>query len=1234
MFVDGLDEADAPLRKRWAQLLVRVGTFPNARVIVGIRLAVWLRSDADVRRLLEHWDQVTLQEWSDELVREILATTPYRKLSQKVVSLLRTPILLDLFWQAFVEERQPDPARAARIEVRHQLLAAFWEKRILASPCHVALPNLVSRLMAVIGLAATCVGAFSESGLDDDALQVFLSEGVLVREGRLQPRLRFRHPLLRDFALAQWCLTGGAADEAAQRYGSIEGGLQRHGALRAIFEALRSPDAESEYPKLSFAKFVGALGRLQPAALIDTAEILGAVEPNTELDPASWPAETQRHLPAAFGRRLLAAARFAGNGTWAATLERWSETTSWLDDDFPREVWRYCSWLSEQIKAQPADEKWRDHTIGVARKFRRLSEAERFREVLLKDDRWLKMQAIICVVSVLPDEETLAWVERELEDVNWRTGPFILDYLINLAAISAERAASIYRRVVGLSHDGGQTALDKARWANPMMGHHAFDRSLTGEAGRPGLLARYPAEFMPLAIELAEGLYHLEQDDPVRKGIAHQLREMHASMGDAPQKDEREPSRLGELIDDHPEWAYWRREVGVDAYARCISAIDEHSRVGASNPARFIEKLFPSLRSSRLATVHSILMDILLSYGDQPMYVEAIVECLLDARLYHVFELRYWIEAALVLTWPRLQADSRVKVLDNIAAVRGSPHLDGDHYVRRLLARIPAQDVPQELCDLRPADGDPEYRPCGRPRHSSGATAYYKPITPDKIGQRIGDWPADFDRAVLKAFCEATYRLIGNDLPANRLKELVPTAIQAAANLTPVFRRHAALLTEPSRLWVWRGLTDTLNRYGNVQDLHKKQEPPPPGLVIDCAELALTALEEGSGAVRGEIPDGDTWYGRPESEWPLALDLADASLIWPPVRDDSIQQGRFECALKQALERGDSFVQLIVLTAVRPWHWFRNEERKKLHWQTLVREVRDPRVLSWAIGALTYHSETEQLAAFKTFLMHAGAPHALQLARQLGGYAGRRSLAIFSNGQRSRFAELAHDILAHPDAFPLLTNEDCRVEFLRSFAFALKEAARQTASHTELAPDFGSWNLQVWRELCSRQHPRGESQRIVLFAMHWLEKSPQGVFEREVLRPWWQCLRPLLETVVAQGKAADCFTVLFGLRHGHYNDIATPEELMALVSTLALRLESGLASGALPLDERRPAEQQWHTWRECADHAAECIDSLRRDGSIRADMQREEAYVLLSRLAAEPIHSQPAVEALHHLHNE
>ena len=413
----------------------------------------------------------------------------------------------------------------------------------------------------------------------------------------------------------------------------------------------------------------------------------------------------------------------------------------------------------------------------------------------------------------------------------------------------------------------------------------------------------------------------------------------------------------------------------------------------------------------------------------------------------------------------------------------------------------------------------------------------FKPITPDKIGQRIGDWPADFDRAVLKAFCEATYRLIGNVYRQIGSRSWFRPRFRLRRTSLLCFRRHAALLAEPSRSWVWRGLTDTLSRYGNVQDLHKKQEPPPPGLVIDCAELALTALEKGSAAVRGEIPDGDTWYGRPESEWSLALDLADASLIWSPVRDDSIQQERFECALSQALERRDSLVQLIILTAVRPWHWFRNEERKKLHWQTLVRDVRDPRVSAWAIGALTYHSETEQLTAFKTFLMHAGAPHAVQLARQLGEYAGRRSLVVVSNGQRSRFAELAHDVVAHPDCFPLLTGEDCRVEFFRCFAFGLKEAARQTAPHTKLAPDFGSWNLQIWRELRGRQCPRAESERIVLFAIHWLEKPPQAVVDREVLRPWWQCLLPLLEAVVTEGKAADCFTLFLGLRGGHYNDI-------------------------------------------------------------------------------------------------
>jgi len=125
-----------------------------------------------------------------------------------------------------------------------------------------------------------------------------------------------------------------------------------------------------------------------------------------------------------------------------------------------------------------------------------------------------------------------------------------------------------------------------------------------------------------------------------------------------------------------------------------------------------------------------------------------------------------------------------------------------------------------------------------------------------------------------------------------------------------------------------------------------------------------------------------------------------------------------------------------------------------------------------------------------------------------------------------------------------------------------------------------------------------------------------------------------LDAAVREGTAADCFTIVFSLRDGHYNDIATPEQMVRLVSALVGRLNTGLASGARSVSKQEPPDEEWRKWRQCADYTAQSIDSLCRDGSLRTDLQREQAHGLLSRLAAEPIHSQPAVEALHRLHND
>lgn len=503
VFVDGLDEAEPALRKRWGQLLVRLTALPNVSLIASVREAVW-NGDGELRKELGTWPNVTLALWPEKLIQDLLTPTPYREmLPPSVIALLRTPILLDLFWRTFVESDTHDVTSAARLQTRQNLLAVYWEQRLVHSTRYTSIHELPSRLSKLFSQVIGQIGPFLDTQLDTEVLQVLLSEGVLVREGRLQPRLRFRHPLLRDFAFAQYCLSADSANQVAIQWNSIRGGLQRYGTLRALFEALSDPMARNEYLHLELGSVVQAIVQTDTNLAGQVAQVLGTHEPSAGLDPAKWPDEVQLSLPPYFGHELLSAARLVGNGSWAAPVEHWPDDASWLGNSYSKEVWHYLSVLLEILKLNSANQQLREQCRHVARKLRHISEVERFAEDFGNYDRWLKMHVIICVIPVLPDEATLAWVEREMPHSSWRTRSYVLEELVYLAPVNASRTAEIYRKAVGLTHSNGNHML-VSPWLGGVFDHHAIEWSLAGEGERRGLLKEFPQSFLPVALELAE----------------------------------------------------------------------------------------------------------------------------------------------------------------------------------------------------------------------------------------------------------------------------------------------------------------------------------------------------------------------------------------------------------------------------------------------------------------------------------------------------------------------------------------------------------------------------------------------------------------------------------------------------------------------------------------------------------------------------------------------------------
>src|SRR5260221_4335387 len=478
--------------------------------------------------------------------------------------------------------------------------------------------------------------------------------------------------------------------------------------------------SRTEYPALTLVTFMHALVRDSLSAAKQVAQLLGSRLPGGGLDPSTWSLELQGCLPTEFGRDLLAAARLEANGTWAMAVERWPDDASWLGNDFPEEVWKFASLLQEASKPKPQDALLREYSRQAARKLRHLSEVQRFQAVFNAQDRWLMMQAIVCVIPTLPDDATLAWIEREMSQASWRTRSFVLEHLIHLASVDAARTAQIYRQAVGLSEVNGRPTLDAKLWCG-VFDHQAIEWSLAGGDGHRSLLREHPTEFIPPALELTEALWHIKREEP---GTSHGetlewMKQFDAHWPDLDSEDSRRAKqlKLDDLIDDAPDWSYWRTLPMQDEHERCLRSIHECAEDQLKrSAATFLTKMAPQLKSSRLASVQSILLDLLLANIHEQGFLALLGQCLMDGRLYQVSGLNYWIEQGLTVAWTSLDSLARVKVLDNITSLRNSSHCDGERCEKQLLARLPTQDLPEALRELRPDDGDPDYRPCSQPK--------------------------------------------------------------------------------------------------------------------------------------------------------------------------------------------------------------------------------------------------------------------------------------------------------------------------------------------------------------------------------------------------------------------------------------------------------------------------------------------------------------------------------------
>jgi hypothetical protein len=1247
LLADGLDDLDRLDREVLVQCLKRMGQIPQLRIIVTVRDAIWNR-DAKLRSELGEWTHLSLKEWDVEIVRSTLATTAVaNRVSGNLERLLRTPILLDIFWRTFVETEAIALEKIDQIQTRHGLLSAFWRERILGSRQHHQITNQLHLLTPIWEIGAATLGPFPEHRLPMEAVEALLSEGVLVKERVLQPRLQFRHPLFRDFAFAQWCLSLSSAQSVVDRWSGIIGDLKRWGCLRALLEALTEPDSAAEFPEVDARGLIVAVlshGE-EPSHLL--ASTLGSLFPSNLLDPALWSPNIE--LPTWFGSELLLSARLNANAQWAGYVTAWPEDSNWCDEYYPEELLRYaerlCHWAT-------ADRSLAQIAILIGRKLRRLSEIPRFHKRFDNNGGWLKGQIIAIIIRLDTSDETLAWLERQISDAPWRVRLTILDALPLLARAKPERAAALYRRALSLLIEDGRPRLDRDKWLG-VLKFQAIDLVLAGADGRPAILCKYPTAFLPAALDLAEALSisYLEELNRKSAEIGKRMAEFFRSLDRSAEETENDThlpdiqdslagkDPLEDLIDDKPD-ELWKFGTGGD-YHDTLSAIRTClEQVSESESEIFVSQIAPILRNSRLATVHSFLLQIAFERRDNTAFQDLLRDSLLDSRLYHVPGLMYWIESAIGAVWQSSDFETRQNIIRNIAKTTTSPHYSNNFACAQFLAQIPFSDLSPEQRSIVEEHQAKGFKPTAAPVCDRVIAQFVEPDMDEEIRAHTADWPTGIDLALLTEFYRKAIEISQIDAVDNRLRHILFDGIRCAEPLVQQLSGKQATFVDPLHQWFLQALVDTFRKIDSLSAAGVPDTSPPSTFVRACTELSVTLLEDKSvledalAKIKND-PAGRGTIVIPTVSWVTALSLADAAFAQVAVSEDKDLQDRFEALIATGFRQSPPNIQQLITIRIRPWHWLRNPQRRRLHDQLFWREASNAAVIASSLSRIEYYSGSHQAAILRELLQREDIEHPRELTESLGQILGALSIAIDSQGNRLPAAHVARELLEDNAEFPLLIKKEVRCEFLRWFVFGMKNAAPLAATRREPARDFSTWIYLSWLEL-HRLEPLPENcQHTMVFVCYWLGKAERKAGQTlEVLTYWWQCIFQNLLKIIKQGTTRDLNHIFTELKSGRFKDLTTVNEVFALVYELLERVEETRPPKTLNLDLTRPELGQHIPLRDVLEDAVETLDSLRKDGLLVQDTQKQQAYRLLARLANEPIGSGNARSALHMLESE
>ena len=1224
--VDALDEVDSGLRReRWGAVLARLAVHEGVDAIATVRNADF-ELDRRLRTQLESWKKFDLKDWPEDVVRQLLVPTGYEPhLKPGLLSLLRTPILLDLFWRTFIEG-QPSAAVPRLPVTRHQLLSTFWSDRLIRNPRHVGLSSKPSCFDPIFRAASRSLGGFKEDSLDSEALRVLASEAVLVNVGRLRPQWQFRHPLLRDFALAQWCLASDSTDEVALRWESIDGAIPRQGALRAILEALIDGSAPQDYPKIGLPALTEIFLFRSDESRSAFIRSVAALPALSILDPAEWAPTLQHRLPANFGGELVGAARREANLSWAVQFANWPQAADWLDELFVPEVNSYLRLFLAGRREPTKHVQAVMDGAHLARSVRRWSESTRFRGAFERDGRFQKHFAVESIAALLPERETLGWLAREVPHATWLTQIAILENLRLVAHTNPKAAADVYRAVVGLHARDDRWALDERLWGRDIS-HNALDLSLTGPNVNLSLLSSFPEDFLPVAVEMAEAIHW--RDEKQREQNDQELAYLVALRGhsSAPQEETTandRPGPLEDLIDDISSWHFESRTSPCQEAIR--KTVEEEAERSADT---FAVRLAPILRRSRLASMQGIVLETATRHANTAAVQGVIRECLTDARLFHAPGLLPALERAISAAWRNLDTEGQAGLMSNIEATAGSrSHYRGPLARRMLLAALPeaALNVEQqaEANAYREQQLQRARRQISTEKLSEGFHGWQR----DEHSKRVAaEWPDSINRDKLEEF-HKLYSVLQGPSPSDAKN----TAVRAQALMLELFPSLSVgprAWDNDNTTWMWHALRNLLQ---TLRTPINARTPQSEALLHGAVELALQRLELGRTPTTQNGGDEER-MSPSDSAWLGALAVANEGLVHPELIDSAPLASRFGEAVVAQWEAASPSEQVDILYHINfVKHWTRSGPLHRLAKRRLWTDSIDARPLAAALSFVPHLQEHDRDSVLRMALQRTGLPNAEKLARDLGRLLGEYSMVVDQDGQRLGLVTLSNECVVNPENFAFLRDLETQRVFLSQFAFGMKTQAKHYADHLELASDFGRWNLAAWRHL-HRFPPANDynTTSVSLFALHWLSEGEELAHSLVTRLRWWHELAPLRQAIVQEGGARDLSHFYFLFYQGKLLDLCGTGEIFASLESLLFRLEPLLLANLTTPAQTSTDDPNPRYWREALDHAVDAIDWFRRTGALDRPNDAETAHRLLSRLTAQPFNNAAAKDALHRL---